>query len=167
MFLNISLFSQSKKAFSLKEGQYYLGGDASLSFGSAQSFYQIAPELSFEYYKNIHLGVGFFYSSYSDRSTSTTYTESNYGIRLFTRAFPFEKVYFHGEYERSFIKSPYLFNPNGTNTLGLDAVNVGIGFIQGDRESSYSYIAILYNALNQEFFIGYNPFLRAGFVWAL
>lgn len=165
MFSQISYAQENKRkhTFDLKSKPLFVGGNLGLMFGNV-TVVDLSPEISIAYTDKFHFGTAFLYTYYREISNYGEYHYSIFGGRMFGRYFFSQQFYLHGEYEKTFYKDPFYQNPTGEKYITSDALNFGLGYINGDYHESYQYVALLYNVLNDEVNFGINPFFRFGIV---
>ncbi|MBN2747278.1 MAG: hypothetical protein JXR34_11180 [Bacteroidales bacterium] len=167
IFTSISLqveaqiFSLGKSDSSDK--RFYLGGNLGLSFGTITNIY-IAPELAYALTENLHAGIGVSYQFTRDIRYNPFIDYSVYGGKLFGRYFFLDDFFVQAEYERLVYDANY---SNTNNKMQYDGIYGGVGYRQWMGESSFYYIALLFDLNDDQFIFGINPFFRAGFAIGL
>jgi hypothetical protein len=132
LFFFIILFSLSIISAQDKQelkGQYFLGPDIGLMFGTINRI-EIAPVLGYYLTNRLSVAAGFKYEFYSENSLYTTYGSVKthiYGPRAFARFAVFNNIgeylpvgmnssiFMHAEFESNSLSSNYFYNPAVTD----------------------------------------------------
>ncbi len=143
--------------------KYFVGGNFGLSFGTITNIY-LAPEFAYAVTENFHAGIGISYQFTRDLRYNPFIDYSVYGGKLFGRYFFLENFFLQAEYERLIYDANY---SNSNNKMQFDGIYGGVGYRQWMGDTSFYYIALLFDLNDDQFIFGINPFFRAGFAIGL
>lgn len=158
----------------------FTGGSISLGFSNNSFQVGASPVLGYSLTSWVDAGiaVNWNYVSFRDRyitGSDDKIRQSTYGGGVFTRLFPVDFLFIHGQVEHNFITQKYLPAGGGstTNNKGeATSLLLGAGYASGRYPGSgqpFFYLSILFDVLNRPFSPYTNaggdivPTLRAGF----
>lgn len=159
-------YGAAKKKNELPKGfdweKVTIGGTLGASFGSDQTYFEIAPQFGYFLTENILIGVGGNYTYFEDRQFDVS--TSLYGARIFSQ-YVFEELPILAHVEGELINIE-LFGSSFNSTERVNIYNfyVGSGLKQNLGGSSYIYILALFNLNETEEsrLIQFNPIIRGG-----
>lgn len=115
------------------------GGGFGLTFGTVTAV-EVSPRIMYPLYKeSLYLGVGGMYLYYRHNDFNVDF--SIYGGSIFTRYFPFEKLFLHGEFEMLSVED-FRQAAGRTWVPGLYA-GAGYRLVIGRR--AFATVSIMYN----------------------
>ena len=151
--------------FKLKE-RIYVGGEASLSFGSFGSYVFLAPFVGYEITERFSMGVNGMYQFSSFFGTQY----HSYGGGVFARYTPIPQLILQTEFN--------IYNAEDRSTYVRDRVTMpaflgGIGYANYFTNSTYAQILLMYDMIGDpnmplpEFLGVERLYLKFGLVWKL
>ena len=150
----------SPKGFS-KEKVFW-GGNIGASFGTITNL-DISPTVGYYFTPKIAGGLGFTYQYFEDKRMQPSIKLSIVGTRVFTRFYPLEQLFFHGEYEFLNYRTN-VYSSSGTEMQGINVSSLlgggGYRYAIGSRSSAY--IMVLYNFTETIYTPYSNPVIRVG-----
>jgi hypothetical protein len=148
---------ESFNKLSLKQ-RLFINGNFGLSFGNNQTFIEASPLIGYRLTPRLSAGLGPIYRYYEIQLANSRFTESQYGMRVFSRYTIIPNLFAHAEYESLNLTA---YDRPEEPRIYIHSVLVGGGYVQPLGRSAV-FIMLLYN-LNQTFYTPYqNPIIRAG-----
>lgn len=158
----------------------FTGGSISLGFSNNSFQVGASPILGYSLASWVDAGiaVNWNYVSFRDRyitGSDDKIRQSTYGGGVFTRLFPVDFLFIHGQLEHNFITQKYLPAGGASQTTGkVEATSLllGAGYASGRYAGSgqpFFYLSLLFDVMNRPFSPYTNsggdivPILRAGF----
>lgn len=143
----------------------YFGGNFMFTFGDYTSIglwplvgYKVTPKLS------VGIQPGYEYNKYKNYYGSS-YESSNYGARIFTRYRVIPQAYVHVEYANINYKLQF-WQPNGDieeERTWVPFLFLGAGLSQHVGGSTYGYVQVLYDVLQDE----NSPYASGELFWSV
>ncbi len=158
----------------------FTGGSISLGFSNNSFQVGASPVLGYSLAPWVDAGIAinWNYVSFRDRyitGADDKIRQSTYGGGVFTRLFPVDFLFLHGQVEHNFITQKYLPAGGGSHTTHkgeATSLLLGAGYASGRYPGSgqpFFYLSLLFDVMNRPFSPYTNaggdivPILRAGF----
>ena len=153
----------AKKPIPFKQ-RLWFGGGLGLSFGTITAV-QVDPLVGVyvDRVRKLSTGVGLTYSYYQDNRYIPSYTQNNYGYRIFTRYRVIQQAFLDAEFVQVNTE-PYFNFGDQPYRIWVPELLLGAGYVQplGGRTSFY--IQMLFEVLQDpnSIYLGQGPILSAG-----
>jgi hypothetical protein len=158
------------------KGQYFLGPDIGLMFGTVNRI-EVAPVLGYYLSNRLSVAAGFKYEFYSEKNLYTTYGSVKthiYGPRAFMRFAVFNNIgdylpvgmnssiFMHAEFESNNLSSNYFYNPavSDNSRFWHSTILLGGGFSQTASERIQINILFLWDTYTGSISLYNNPIIR-------
>jgi hypothetical protein len=158
--INILCFSQQNEPKGFQKEKVFWGGNLGASFGTVTNI-DISPSLGYFITPKFAIGTGISYQYVKDRRYIPDLLLHIGGARAFTRLYPFEQLFLHGEYEYLRYRTNF-FSGYEMETIHVSSLLGGGGYRSQIGRRSYAYIMLLYNFTEPYYSLNSNPLLRIG-----
>ncbi len=150
-----------------KKENLFTGGGISLGFGSNSFQAGASPFLGYSVasWVDVALSTNYNYVSYRNVfSQGDRLRKSTLGVGAFTRIYPINFIFLHGQFERNFITEKLIPVGAGSslkNKVEANSLLVGAGYASGRYPNSgqpFFYLSILFDILDND----YSPYNDVG-----
>lgn len=141
------------------------GGGLGLSFGSAQDFVSVSPQIGYRVTAKLIAGTGLTYRYTNYKIFRPSVKLHDYGVNPFLRFFVYRNIFVQTEYE--YLNYEFPFTNRETVRRGFNSFLAGGGFVQPVSDKISFYVMALYNFSYTNSSTTYSPYdspliIRAG-----
>jgi hypothetical protein len=134
------------------------GGWLGLQFGTITSI-NVSPMVIYQANNWLYPGIGFSYMYYNDKRYIPEYSNSTYGMRVFSSFYIWQDLFAHAEFETLNIE--YYDQPGERGFI--NNIMLGGGYRQWIGNRAFAMFTILYNFNDTRYSPYRNPIIRIGF----
>jgi hypothetical protein len=141
------------------------GGGLGLSFGSAQDFVSVSPQIGYRVTAKLIAGTGLTYRYTNYKIFRPSVKLHDYGVNPFLRFTVYRNIFVQTEYE--YLNYEFPFTNRETIRKGFNSFLAGGGFVQPISDKLSFYVMALYNFSYDSSPTSYSPYdsplvIRAG-----